>query len=152
MFIPVENKVLLQKLIKNDITADDRKAFNEKLPRCLNDFRQEYAFLDRVDLSNVNTFLGKELSFGEWKGLVINISKVLMDKELPVCRYRVADVKAPDSFKLICDSNVYCVYENKLTETDSHKAASDKMFAVVYDAKQYGNDTPYVYGTVTAAA
>jgi hypothetical protein len=150
-FVAISQKEAVEKLIKGTFDKEDRKKNNEQLPRVLNDFREPYHFIDRVDLSNLQEITkkpdGKSISFNEWKKLVINISNILKNSSIPVCRFRVCEYTNCNKFKLICDDQVKISYISNIDYEPSQAQAYTQKFWVDYDPEKYG-DANYAFGVM----
>jgi len=145
-FIPIQEN-LLNKVVKGSLNKDDRKKLNERLPRVMTDYRGSYHLLDRVDLRSLaNT----NIQFKEWRDLIINISNVLRDQNLPLCRYRLMDYKSPTQFKLYCDEGVLSAFKTPIFNEPSHIEAVCNRLWVDYDASKYPNPY-YTYGYTNMA-
>lgn len=132
-FIPISNKEIVMAAINGPLTKEQRKTIVDALPRCLGDFRTKYSFLDKIDMRGISA-PGKEdidgLKFEDWRALVTNISNILKDKRLPVCRMRVSEYKDPDNFQLTCDEKVLCSFPTLLLNEPSNIAAIQNHFFV----------------------
>ena len=150
-FVAISQKEAVEKLIKGTFDKEDRKKNNEQLPRVLNDFRDPYHFIDRVDLSNLQEITkkpdGKSISFNEWKKLVINISNILKNSSIPVCRFRVCEYINCNKFKLICDDQVKIFHISNINHEPSQAQAFAQKFWVDYDPEKYG-DANYAFGVM----
>ena len=150
-FVAISQKEAVEKLIKGTFDKEDRKKNNEQLPRVLSDFRDTYHFIDRVDLSNLQEITkkpdGKSISFNEWKKLVINISNILKNSNIPVCRFRVCEYTNCNKFKLICDDQVKIFHISNINHEPSQAQAYAQKFWVDYDPEKYG-DANYVFGVM----
>ena len=152
-FVAVSQFNLVEKIVRGTFGKEERKKNFEQLPHCLNDFRDTYSFIDRIDLHDVQRLTmksdGKTISFNEWKKLIINVSNIFKDQNIPVCRFRIQEYKDCNNFKLICDDKVQIFYKSNLANEESQKKAMSEMFWVDYNPEQYG-DSKYAYGTITA--
>ena len=150
-FVAISQKEAVEKLIKGTFDKEDRKKNNEQLPRVLSDFRDTYHFIDRVDLSNLQEITkkpdGKSISFNEWKKLVINISNILKNSNIPVCRFRVCEYTNCNKFKLICDDQVKMFHISNINYEPSQAQAYNQKFWVDYDPEKYG-DANYAFGVM----
>lgn len=150
-FVAISQKEAVEKLIKGTFDKEDRKKNNEQLPRVLSDFRDTYHFIDRVDLSNLQEITkkpdGKSISFNEWKKLVINISNILKNSSIPVCRFRVCEYTNCNKFKLICDDQVKIFHISNINHEPSQAQAYTQKFWVDYDPEKYG-DANYAFGVM----
>lgn len=150
-FVAISQKEAVEKLIKGTFDKEDRKKNNEQLPRVLSDFRDTYHFIDRVDLSNLQEITkkpdGKSISFNEWKKLVINISNILKNSNIPVCRFRVCEYTNCNKFKLICDDQVKIFHISNINHEPSQAQAYAQKFWVDYDPEKYG-DANYAFGVM----
>lgn len=150
-FVAISQKEAVEKLIKGTFDKEDRKKNNEQLPRVLSDFRDTYHFIDRVDLSNLQEITkkpdGKSISFNEWKKLVINISNILKNSNIPVCRFRVCEYTNCNKFKLICDDQVRIFHISNINHEPSQAQAYIQNFWVDYDPEKYG-DANYAFGVM----
>ncbi len=133
LFIPIENKILASKLIKGEsLTKEERKEYYSKLPRVITDFRNPYSFVDRVDMS------GLKISTEKWYQLVVNISTILTNNLIPMCRFKVDEYKSPEDFLLVVTDNAP-VFKSGIMEESSHKFALADKIAIDYDTKLYAN-------------
>lgn len=132
-FIPISNKEIVIAAINGPLTRDQRKSIVDALPRCLGDFRTKYSFLDKVDMRGISA-PGKEdidgLKFEDWRALVTNISNILKNKSIPVCRMRVSEYKDPDNFQLFCDEKVLCSFPTLLLNEPSNICAIQSKFFI----------------------
>lgn len=154
-FIAISQREAVEKVINGTFNKDDRKVNNEQLPRCLNDYRDAYAFIDRIDLRNLQEITkkedGKSISFNEWKKLIINISNIFRNPDIPICRFRVCEYSNCNKFKLICDDKVMISYASNLINEASQKTAMIQNFWVDYDPEKHG-DINYVFGIMNNVA
>lgn len=126
---------LVIKALQTGLDKDDKKKINEALPRSI------YDVINRVDMRGLN---GKCRNFFEWRSLVTNISKVLVN--MPICRFRIMDVESKDKFKLICDEKVLSsFYTNIFTEESHIKYATMKLW-VDFDKEKY--EKYYIVGSM----
>ena len=153
-FVAISQKEAVEKMINGTFDKEDRKKNNEQLPRVLNDYRDKYHFIDRVDLSSLQELSkkpdGKSISFNEWKKLVINISNILKDSSIPVCRFRLCEYNSCNKFKLICDDAVQLFHASTIYSEPSQIEAFNQRFWVDYDPEKHG-DSNYVFGIMNAA-
>lgn len=134
LFIPIENKALASKIIKGEtISKEERKEYYSKLPRVITDFRNPYSFIDRVDMS------GLKISTEKWYQLVVNISTVLTNNLIPMCRFKVDEYKSPEDFLLVVTDQAP-VFKSNIMKESSHKFALADKIAVDYDTKLYANN------------
>ena len=150
-FVAISQKDLVEKIIKGTFDKDDRKKNMDQLPKVLGDYRDKYIFIDRIDLHNLQELTKKEdgrsISFNEWKKLIINISNIFKNSEIPVCRFRITEIKDCNHFKMICDDKVEIFYKSTLGQEDSHIKASQGNFWVDYDTDRY-KDSNYIFGII----
>lgn len=149
-FIPISNKEIVMAAINGPLTREQRKSIVDALPRCLGDFRTKYSFLDKVDMRGISA-PGKEeidgLKFEDWRALVTNISNILKDKRMPVCRMRVSEYKDPDNFQLSCDEKVLCSFPTLLLNEPSNIYAIQNKFFINATSDPTMKDQPNVYYT-----
>ena len=150
-FVAISQKDLVEKIIKGTFDKDDRKKNMDQLPKVLGDYRDKYIFIDRIDLHNLQELTRKEdgrsISFNEWKKLIINVSNVFKNSEIPVCRFRITEIKDCNHFKMICDDKVQIFYKSTLGQEDSHIKAAQGNFWVDYDVDKY-KDSNYIFGII----
>lgn len=150
-FVAISQKDLVEKIIKGTFDKDDRKKNMDQLPRVLGDYKDKYIFIDRIDLHNLQELTKKEdgrsISFNEWKKLIINVSNVFKNSEIPVCRFRITEIKDCNHFKMICDDKVQIFYKSTLGQEDSHIKAAQGNFWVDYDVDKY-KDSNYIFGII----
>ena len=150
-FVAISQKDLVEKIIKGTFDKDDRKKNMDQLPKVLGDYKDKYIFIDRIDLHNLQELTKKEdgrsISFNEWKKLIINVSNVFKNSEIPVCRFRITEIKDYNHFKMICDDKVQIFYKSTLGQEDSHIKAAQGNFWVDYDVDKY-KDSNYIFGII----
>ena len=150
-FVAISQKDLVEKIIKGTFDKDDRKKNMDQLPRVLGDYKDKYIFIDRIDLHNLQELTKKEdgrsISFNEWKKLIINVSNVFKNSEIPVCRFRITEIKDCNHFKMICDDKVQIFYKSTLGQEESHIKAAQGNFWVDYDVDKY-KDSNYIFGII----
>lgn len=150
-FVAISQKDLVEKIIKGTFDKDDRKKNMDQLPKVLGDYKDKYIFIDRIDLHNLQELTKKEdgrsISFNEWKKLIINVSNVFKNSEIPVCRFRITEIKDCNHFKMICDDKVQIFYKSTLGQEDSHIKAAHGNFWVDYDVDKY-KDSNYIFGII----
>lgn len=130
-YVPLHIENLITKAVTEGLGRDDRKKINEKLPRAITDYRDLYCLIDKVDLRDT------EMDYASWRQLIINISNVLKDKSVPLCRLRVDKVESPTKFKLVCDTDVLSAYNTPIFMEPTHIEAATRKFWVDYDAEKY---------------
>lgn len=150
-FVAISQKELVEKIIKGTFTKEDRKVNNDQLPKVLNDFRDRYIFIDRIDFSNLqkitfNNETKRSISFRDWKGLVVNISNILRNPDIPICRFRIVEYKDISHFKLMADSNKVN-HQCTILNEESDILAKKSGFWVDYNPDAYP-DSQYIYGTM----
>lgn len=150
-FVAISQTAVIEKMINGSFGKEDRKKNFEQLPHCLNDFRDNYVFLDRVDLHDCQSMTmksdGKTISFNEWKKLIINISNILKNENIPVCRFRLQEYVNCNNFKLICDERVDIFYKSNIANEQSQQKAKAEKFWVDYNPEQYG-DAGFSFGVM----
>ena len=150
-FVAISQTAVIEKMINGSFGKEDRKKNFEQLPHCLNDFRDTYVFLDRIDLHDCQSMTmksdGKTISFNEWKKLIINISNILKNENIPVCRFRLQEYVNCNNFKLICDERVDIFYKSNIANEPSQQKAKAEKFWVDYNPEQYG-DAGFSFGVM----
>ena len=151
-FVAISQKQLVEKIIKGTFTKEDRKANNDQLPKVLGDYKDKYYFIDRIDLRNLqkityNEETKKSISFRDWKGLIINISNIFKNPDIPICRFRMCNFKDIAHFKLICDDQVQMYYRSNLVNEESQIKAMKSGFWIDYNP-DISPECQYIYGTM----
>lgn len=135
LYIPVSSS-LFKKLVHGEqITKEERQEQMKTLPRAISDFRNQYSFLDRVDMSELYNV---KITFKQWFNLVINISNVLINPDVPICRFKLHKYENPNKFMLyVDDEDIKNPLNSAIMNEDSHKNANVKAVAIDYDPAMY---------------
>lgn len=135
LYIPVSSPLFKKILHGEEITKEERQEQMKTLPRAISDFRNQYSFLDRVDMSEL---FNVKITFKQWFSLVINISNVLINPNVPVCRFKLHKYENPNKFMLyVDDEDIKNPLNSKIMNEDSHKAANLNAVAINYDPVMY---------------
>jgi len=136
-FIPVTQTATITKLLKKEFTKEDRQKVNETLPRVFSDFSEKYHILDRIDFRGLSN--GKGIAAKDYKKTVENISNILKDKSVPLCRFRISDYVDPNNFKLVCDSYVLSAFKTGIVNEQSNVESFMKGVTINYNPATSNN-------------